>query len=91
MNLSEYNINDASSSTDSLGHVQGPVCDIVSLPGVAGKTLGEERVVVVIGGTVLHQSARTGENNFKITDNDAARETAVSLKVISRSHQYSSG
>lgn len=71
--------NDGSSSADSLGHVQGPVCDIVSEPGVAGKTLGEERVVVVVGGTVLHQSARTGgkqlavmfaEKNFKVTNND---------------------
>lgn len=49
---------------DSLGHVQSPVCDVISEPGVAGKTLGEERVMADIGGTVLHQSARTEENNL---------------------------
>lgn len=42
---------------DSLRHVQGPVCCIVSEPWVAGKTLGEKRVVTAIGGAVLHQSA----------------------------------
>lgn len=46
-------------SADSLGHVQGPVGDIIGEPGVAGKTLGEERIVAAVGGAVLHQPAGT--------------------------------
>lgn len=62
LNNIEYNTNCVSSLADSLGHVQSPVCDIISEPGVAGKTLGQERVVAPVGGTVFHQSAR--KNNL---------------------------
>ncbi len=54
-------INYTSSSAVLLGHVKGPVCDIISEPGVAGKTLGEERIMAVVGGAILHQPAETGE------------------------------
>lgn len=49
--------------TDSLGHAQGPVRDVVGEPGVAGKTLGEEGVVAAVGGAVLHQPVKRGERN----------------------------
>lgn len=54
------------SSADSLGHVQGPVRDVVGDPGVAGETLGEERVVAFIGGAVLHQPARNRDKDFTV-------------------------
>lgn len=38
----------------SLGHVEGPVCDVISQPGVAGETAGQEGVVAAVGGAVLH-------------------------------------
>lgn len=47
-------LNGGGKSTDSLGRVQSPVCDIVREPGVAGTTAGEERVVAAVGGAVLH-------------------------------------
>ena len=50
---------------DSLGHVQGPVRGVISEPGVAGKTLGEKRVVTTKGGTVFHQSARKSKHVLK--------------------------
>lgn len=47
-------LNHAGKSADSLGCVQGPVCDVISEPGVAGETAGQERVVAAVGGAVLH-------------------------------------
>lgn len=44
-------------SADSLGCIQGPVCDVVSEPGVARATAGQEGVVAAVGGAVLHYSA----------------------------------
>lgn len=44
-------------SADSLGCVQGPVCDVVSEPGVARATAGQEGVVAAVGGAVLHHPA----------------------------------
>lgn len=41
-------------SADSLGHVQGPVRDIIGEPGVAGQTFGEEGIVAAVGGAILH-------------------------------------
>ena len=52
------NMNYISSSADSREHVQGPQRVIVSEPGVAGKNLGKERVVAVVGGAVFHYSAK---------------------------------
>lgn len=51
-------------SGDSLGHVQGPVGDIISEPRVAGKTLGEERIMAAVGSTVLHYPATKGTNRL---------------------------
>lgn len=64
LNLNEHSTDYVSSSEDALGHVQGPVCDVISEPRVTGKTLGEERVVAVIGGAVFDQSAKTGGKNL---------------------------
>lgn len=47
-------MNGGGKSADSLGRVQGPVCDVVGEPGVAGTTAGEERVMAAVGGAVLH-------------------------------------
>lgn len=38
----------------SLGHVEGPVCDVIGQPGVAGEAAGQEGVVAAVGGAVLH-------------------------------------
>lgn len=63
-NLYRFNISYALASADPLGHVQGPVGDIISEPRVAGKTLGEERIVAAVGGTVLHYPATKGTNGL---------------------------
>lgn len=48
---------DGRKSADSLGCVQGPVCDVISEPGVAGATAREEGVMAAVGGAVLHHPA----------------------------------
>ena len=60
----KFNRNYESPTGNALGHVQFPVCDVIGEPGVAGKTLGEERVMAVVGGTIFHQSAGTGKKNL---------------------------
>lgn len=62
-------LNECIIQPDALGHVQSPVCDIISEPGVAGKTLGEERVVALVGGTVFHQAVRAGRKNVLYISN----------------------
>lgn len=64
LNLYRFNISHVLASADSLGHVQGPVGDIISEPRVAGKTLGEERIMAAVGGTVLHYPATKGTNRL---------------------------
>lgn len=47
-------LNPSGQSAGSLGHVEGPVCDVIGQPGVAGETGGQEGVVAAVGGAVLH-------------------------------------
>lgn len=51
-------LNPSGKSAGSLGHVEGPVCDVISQPGVAGETAGQEGVVAAVGGAVLHDPGR---------------------------------
>lgn len=59
LKLNESNTNYVCASGDSLGCIQGPVCDIISEPWVARKTLGEKRIMAAVGGAVLHYTANT--------------------------------
>lgn len=51
-------LNPSGKSAGSLGHAEGPVCDVISQPGVAGETAGQEGVVAAVGGAVLHDPGK---------------------------------
>lgn len=73
-------MNPSGQSAGSLGHVEGPVCDVIGQPGVAGETAGQEGVVAAVGGAVLHDP---GEHKPRAS---ARLERHIYLKCASAPH-----